>query len=382
MQTLELTAWLYLWRVKGVGSKTFAKILQHHDSISEFLTKQVDTWTDFGIKGEAKDDLYQAVFDHTGEIHKGVQQDLNWLHASGKHHILTWFDSDYPALLREINDAPPLLFIKGQPHLLSLPQLAVVGSRSPSQLGRHLSFEFSKYLADTGLVITSGMADGIDGQAHLGALNIGGMTVAVLAHGLDTCYPAKHQPLMDKIASNGVLVSEFPIGVKPVAGFFPRRNRLISGLSSGTLVIEAAKRSGSLITAQLALDQGRDVFAVPGSIHNPLAKGCHDLIKQGAKLVETVGDVIEEIAPQLQKSHSQFALKSKQNRSQQTLSNPYEKHPTKKQIWQLLMDQQARSIDEICMQLDMPSSEISMLLMDMELEGSIKASLVGYDIVI
>ena len=227
-----------------------------------------------------------------------AEKDLRWLESSGAA-LLPCDDPGYPALLRQINDAPIALFLRGDSALLGNPQLAMVGSRNPSTEGKRNAAEFAAYLARCGLTITSGMALGIDAESHRGALKAGGTTVAVWGTGLDKPYPPSHRELAEEIASKGLLVSEFPPGTPPLPYNFPRRNRLISGLSVGTLVVEAAQVSGSLITARLASEQGREVFAIPGSIHNPLARGCHRLIREGAKLVESAGDILEELAPLL-----------------------------------------------------------------------------------
>ena len=227
-----------------------------------------------------------------------ISEGLAWLKQPG-HHLIPIGSSRYPDLLTRIADPPPLLFLKGDPTLLSNPQIAIVGSRNPSHSGRQTAREFGRYLAATGIGITSGLATGIDAAGHQGALDANGITIAVAATGLDRVYPAKHRRLAHCIAEQGALVSGFPPGTPVRRHHFPLRNRIISGLSLGTLVVEAAKRSGSLITARQAAEQGREVFAIPGSIHNPLARGCHALIRQGAKLVESAQDVIEELGPLL-----------------------------------------------------------------------------------
>lgn len=227
-----------------------------------------------------------------------VDQDLRWLEGDNRT-LLTLRDTRYPALLREIEDPPPLLFVQGDVALLEMAQLAIVGSRNPTPSGEQTAEDFARYLARAGLVITSGLAAGIDGAAHRGALAGDTPTLAVTGTGLDRVYPARHRKLAHQIAERGALISELPPGTPPLPANFPRRNRIISGLSVGTLVVEAARQSGSLITARLATEQGREVFAIPGSIHNPLARGCHALIRQGAKLVETAQDVLEELAPLL-----------------------------------------------------------------------------------
>jgi DNA processing protein len=233
-----------------------------------------------------------------------VERDMQWAEQPG-NHLLTRQDPRYPPLLATIHDPPPLLFLHGDPETLQLPQLAIVGSRNPSRFGQETAADFARHLVTAGLTITSGLAIGIDGQAHSGALAAGGKTIAVTGTGLDRVYPASQRELSHRIAESGALLSEFPTGTPPLAGNFPRRNRIISGLSVGTLVVEAAQRSGSLITARLALEQGREVFAIPGSIHNPLARGCHALIRQGAKLVETANDILEELGSLLGTLHEE-----------------------------------------------------------------------------
>jgi len=223
-----------------------------------------------------------------------LDQDERWLASPGRH-LVAWESDPYPTLLREIPDAPVALFVEGDPALLSLPQIAMVGSRNPTHGGRESAIAFARQLAASGLTITSGFAMGIDAASHRGALLAGGTTIAVCGAGLDITYPASHAALRDEILRSGALVSEFPPGTPPAKQNFPRRNRVISGLSTGTLVVEAALKSGSLITARLAAAQGREVFAIPGSIHNPLARGCHQLIRDGATIVESADDIFPHL---------------------------------------------------------------------------------------
>ena len=225
---------------------------------------------------------------------RGVESDLRWL--SGPRRSLLWpGHGSYPRLLARVSDPPPVLFVEGDPETLGWPMVAIVGSRNASVTGREVAHEFARILGENGVGVVSGLALGIDGAAHRGALRSAAPTVAVCARGLDRVYPAVHEGLAEAISASGALVSEFPIGARPSRLNFPRRNRLISGLSMGVLVVEASRRSGALITARQAGEQGRDVFAVPGSIRNPLARGCHELIRAGAKLVESVDDVLEEL---------------------------------------------------------------------------------------
>ena len=229
---------------------------------------------------------------------QGVEADLEWL--SGPRRSLLWLGhDDYPRLLSEVPDPPPVLFVEGDAECLSWPMVAVVGSRNPSPGGRDIAHELARDFGRSGVGIVSGLALGIDGAAHRGALRSDAPTVAVCARGLDRIYPCAHEELAHAVSESGALVSEFPITAPPSRPNFPRRNRIISGLSRGVLVVEASLRSGALITARLALEQGRDVFAVPGSIRNPVSRGCHQLIRSGAKVVEGVSDVLEELAGSL-----------------------------------------------------------------------------------
>ena len=232
--------------------------------------------------------------DASGPGGRPAAQDLERLHALGAH-LVGAADAEMPLRLRAIPDPPAVLFLRGDPGLLSTPQIAIVGSRRATPAGARIAHRLAGELTARGLVVTSGLAQGIDVEAHRGALDAGGRTVAVLGSSLDRVYPAGHRSLAERIAGQGALVSEFPFDTRPMPWNFPRRNRIISGLSLGVLVVEAAARSGSLITARLAAEQGREVFAVPGSILNPLAAGCHRLLRDGAKLVETVEDILEEL---------------------------------------------------------------------------------------
>lgn len=223
-----------------------------------------------------------------------VEADAERLRALGAQ-VIGADDPEMPLRLRAIPDCPDVLFLRGDPHALSAPQIAIVGSRRATPSGGRVARRFAGELAALGLVVTSGLAHGIDAEAHRGALEAGGRTIAVLGSSLDRVYPAEHRGLADRIAAQGTVVSEFPFGTRPVPWNFPWRNRIISGLSLGVLIVEAAERSGSLITARLAAEQGREVYAVPGSILNPQAAGCHRLLRDGAKLVDKVEDILEEL---------------------------------------------------------------------------------------
>jgi DNA processing protein len=223
-----------------------------------------------------------------------VRRALEWL-AAPENHLITLGDAYYPQLLLQISDPPPLLYVKGRRELLNRPALAIVGSRNATAQGIANAEDFARALSDAGITIVSGLALGIDAAAHRGGLAGAAGSIAVVGTGIDVVYPARNRDLAHQLAVQGALVSEFSLGTPALSGNFPRRNRLISGLARGCLIVEAALRSGSLITARYALEQGREVFAIPGSIHSPLSKGCHLLIKQGAKLVESSNDILEEL---------------------------------------------------------------------------------------
>ncbi len=288
-----LAAWLALVEAPGVGARTVAKLLEHFGSPTVIQGASIAQLAAVGLKAAS----IAAIKNPQPALLTSVQQ---WL-CQPNTHLLTLTDPRYPPQLADIHDAPPVLYVRGDVRLLAEPQIAIVGSRNPSPSGLEITQEFARHLTGYGLTITSGLAQGIDGAAHRGALE-NGRTIAVFGTGLDRVYPAAHRALARQIADNGALVSEFPPGSEPLAQNFPRRNRLISGLSLGVLVTEAALKSGSLITARTASEQGREVFAVPGSIRNPLARGCHALLRDGAKLVESAADILAELAPQLRQA--------------------------------------------------------------------------------
>jgi len=227
---------------------------------------------------------------------EGLARDIAWAGKPG-HHVVAWGEPGYPPLLAEAASPPPALFVTGDPALLLRPQLAVVGSRNPTATGREIARTFAGFAAGAGLAITSGLALGIDAEAHAGTLDGNGATIAVMGTGPDRIYPRRHVELAGRIAEHGALVTEFPPGTPPLREHFPRRNRIISALSLGTLVVEAALGSGSLITARYAAEQGREVFAVPGSVLSPLSRGCHALIRDGATLVERPSDILDALGP-------------------------------------------------------------------------------------
>jgi DNA processing protein len=295
-----------------------------------------------------------------------IADDLSWLGRSGAQ-ILLYTDPEYPPLLRQIAAPPAALYVLGSAAALSSPQLAMVGSRSPTPAGRTTAHEFAAWFVRAGLTVTSGLAVGIDAASHEGALAGGGQTVAVCGTGLDLVYPPEHHGLAQRIAAHGALISEFPPGTGPARANFPRRNRIISGLSVGTLVVEAARHSGSLITARLAVESGREVFAIPGSIHSALSRGCHQLIKQGAKLVEEAADVLSEL--QISVPKEPLTAQSMAAPKPRVLDKEYE----------MLLDAlgfEPATIDTLVARTQLPGESVASMLLILELEGRV-ASLPG-----
>lgn len=281
-------AWLRLLRAPRLGASSIRNLLGLHGSAASAIASGPQGWRQAGLNQTQIDAL-------TRPPEAQLEADLAWLQGDSTRVLLTLDDPDYPGLLSEIGSPPPALFVEGDASLLCHPQIAIVGSRHPTHAGREHAYAFAADLARAGLTITSGLAEGVDAQAHRAALDAGGPTIAVMGTGPDRVYPARHRELAAEIAAHGALVTEFPPGTEARREHFPRRNRIVAGLSLATLVIEAAVQSGALISARMAADAGREVLALPGSIHNPLAKGCHALIRQGATLVETVDDILEAL---------------------------------------------------------------------------------------
>ena len=302
MERAELKAWLRLTLTPGVGNDTARKLLAAFGSAEAVFDQ-----SEAALRQLGSDKLVRAITTEPLKLPELLSATVDWLAGGDDRAVAPIGSAHYPASLLNIEDPPLVLYMLGSQ--LNQVQaainnaalnLAIVGSRNPTPQGEANARQFAKAFAEQGLCIVSGLALGVDGAAHDGALlggaNFGGCaTIAVVGTGLDRVYPKKHLALAHRIAANGLIISEFPIGTPPLNANFPKRNRIISGLSVGTLVVEAALKSGSLITARLASEQGKDVFAIPGSIHSPQSRGCHYLIKQGAKLVETAQDVMEEL---------------------------------------------------------------------------------------
>ena len=368
MQAEELRGWLALIRVPGLGPGRARRLLERFGEPAAVLDAGVRAWQAAGLSEALCKGLAQPDW-------AGVDLDLAWLAESAPaaaRSLITFRDPRFPPLLAEIAQAPLALFAMGDPDLLRLPQLAVVGARTASAQGMENAQAFAAELARRGLTITSGLALGIDSAAHRGALAADGLTIAVCGNGLDRVYPARNRELAHAIAARGLLLSEFPVGVPPLPEHFPRRNRIISGLALGVLVVEAARESGSLITARLAGEQGREVFAIPGSIHNPLARGSHALIREGAKLVETVDDILSELAPQLPAARASLAAGTNPAESNGESAGESVGDPDQARVLQAL-GFETLALDHLVGRLGLPVERISAALLTLELAGQVSA---------
>ncbi|MBX2859241.1 MAG: DNA-processing protein DprA [Cellvibrionaceae bacterium] len=372
---------LLFQRLPGVGAAVYWKLLERFKSLQAAIIAPPNHLFDL-LPEEALQQLAELrKHGESSAIFQQIRQDIAYAEVHSIH-ILDNSDTLYPELLRQIKRPPPLLFVAGDPLALSLPQIAVVGSRSPTPPGRKTAFEFSATLAASGFTVTSGLALGVDASAHQGALSVGGRTIAVLGSGIDQIYPYRNQSLAQEIITKGgALVSEFPLGTSALPANFPQRNRIISGLSCGTLVVEAALKSGSLITARYALQQSREVFAIPGSIHSPVSKGCHDLIKNGAKLVETARDVVEELSSMLELHWQQTSLPLSEQVPLSSAAEPGGSDINTTENERLILDclgYDPTSIDEVAQCSKLPVGEVMANLMTLELKGRVANSGNGY----
>ena len=352
--TNENALWICLQQIHGLGGQGICKLLHRFGSPESIFTASHKELNQ--IVPEAISSLIKQ-----GPNLENAALSLEWLEKDD-NHLITLADEHYPQALLEIPDPPPILYAKGDLSCLTMPAIAVVGSRNASTQGEKNAEEFALSLSEHGFCIISGMALGIDGAAHRGALrNKQGKTIAVVGTGLDIVYPAKHRELAHRIVAQGLVISEFPIGTPSRPQNFPRRNRIISGLSLGCLVVEANTQSGSLITAKCAAEQGREVFAIPGSIHSPMSKGCHELIKQGAKLVDCIKDITDELAPHLTHLMSENIEKSAPSESNTLLD---------------FMGFDPINMESLIALTNLTSEDLSATLLVLELENKI-ASLPG-----
>ena len=373
----SLRSWLALTHVPNLGPIRIHSLLEVFDNPSVILDAGRSVWKEAGLSEKMIENLSAPDWDK-------VDADLKWLEQENTN-ILTLDDERYPPMLKNIPDAPPVLYTLGQAEILKLPQLAIVGSRNPTHSGKDIAHDFAAYLTSMGLSVTSGMAMGIDAAAHQGALDSmkkspagHGFTVAVTGTGLDRVYPAKHRELAHNIAENGVLISEYAPGTPPLPGNFPRRNRIISGLSMGVLVVEAAVQSGSLITARLAIEQGREVFAVPGSIHQPLAKGCHVLIRQGAKLVETAQHILEELGGFVEMLNEKDPVTGLNKESSQSETDSvFHVDDEYKEVLKCI-GFEPTSVDKVVERSGLTADAVCSMLLVLELQGYVTALSGGY----
>jgi len=351
IENIDLPYWLALLRAPNIGPVKFQEIISSYPGHS----------------------LKNYFSQHNITIDwPSVEKDLAWS-KEPQNTIVSINHPNYPNRLREISSPPPLLFVQGDANLLNKAQIAMVGSRNPTPSGEDIAYQFSKAFANSGLVVTSGLALGIDAACHEGVISANGETIAVMGTGPDIIYPKRHTSLAKKILEKGCLVTEFPTGVTPIAMNFPRRNRIISGLSLGVLVIEAAYASGSLVTAKYALEQNREVFAIPGSIHNPLSRGCHLLIKQGAKLVETVEDVLEE----WQGCHPEVHRTEGPPRSSSPLIQEVPRYARDDEFLKFVSFD-TTPVDVLINRSGLTAEEVSSILLVLELDGQVKSVPGGY----
>lgn len=341
----------------GLSGQRYLELKQHI-SLAELVSLPASTLQQIGITARQAHRLcYESAM--------WIEQALSWHAAAADQHIITFEHPLYPPLLKESRYSPVALFVKGDPALLRLPQIAMVGSRNPTPTGRQVARQLAGELTQQGMLVTSGMAQGIDSESHVGALQAGGKTLAVLGHGLNFIYPSRNRALANDIVANGALISEYFPQVQARAEYFPQRNRIVVGLSTGTVVVEAAVKSGSLISAQLAVDYNREVFAVPGAFYNSQAAGCHYLIQQGAKLVTSVADILEERALFVDNGLAQTAEKNTPLDlcSQQLLDN---------------VADDPISVDTLAERAGMTVTDVSIALLELELAGEVIAVPGGY----
>ncbi|GJM05412.1 MAG: DNA protecting protein DprA [marine bacterium B5-7] len=352
------TDWLSLTQAIGIGPATCNKLLIKFKTPAAILSSSHATLKLSGLNDGTINSLFEP-----DQVQ--ISAALEWLNQPN-HHLITILDDDYPALLKLIHSPPVIMFAVGCRRALGFMHFAIVGSRNPTAGGKKLAEDFAAELSRAGLSICSGLALGIDYHSHLGTLKADGSTIAILGNGLNSIYPARHKKIARQIIENGLLLSEYLPDTNPSPGNFPRRNRIISGMSMGVLVVEAAKRSGSLITANYALEQGRDVFAIPGSIHNPLARGTHSLIKQGAKLVETIDDILEDLS-----AMANVVL----NSSSTFESSPYSFNDLEPDYKLLLnrMGYEIVSVDRLVELTGLTADVVSSMLLILELQGVIEA---------
>ncbi len=359
----DVRAWLTLLRAPHLGASVIRqRVAQHGSVLAAFASARLDA----NVHEAARAWLRQP-------DDEAIDRDMAWLDKPN-HHLVTVVDDDYPVLLIKGQNPPAALFVAGAPTLLWTPQIAIVGARNASSVGLSNARAFATAFVQSGNTVTSGLAEGIDGAAHAAALDAGGHTIAVLGTGPDVVYPRRHGALAERIVERGALVSEFSPGTPGRPEHFPRRNRIIAGLSLGTLVVEANLNSGSLITARLANEQGREVFAVPGSIHNPLSRGCHRLIRDGATLVETAAEVLEELhgVGSLLASDLRRRLADADAKLPSDLAPDHSGDPDYAKLLSAL-DTHPLALDELAERTELAAAALSSMLLVLELDGAVVA---------
>jgi len=357
--------WLRMHDIHGLGRQSIYQLLKTFGSAQAIFDASYSS-----LRKVVSDEIASQIKIDT--MPESVQRTLQWLEEPD-NHLLTLADEEYPRMLLQTADPPPVLFAKGRLDCLLQPAIAIVGSRNPTPQGEKNAFDFAETLAQFDLTVVSGLALGIDAAAHRGALAGKGYTIAVVGTGLDIVYPAKHRALAHEIVKQGLIVSEFALGVPSLPQNFAQRNRIISGLSVGCLVVEASLQSGSLITARFAAEQDREVFAIPGSIHAPQAKGCHLLIKQGAKLVDAVQDILDDLNSEYL---AKIGLHALQKNLQITKKNPASENPTPYKALLDMMGFEPISMEQLLMHSGLTSEVLSSMLTALALENKI-ASLPG-----
>ena len=365
--------WLILAAARISGPQAM-ELIAYAGSISDLTRASADHLRKAGVSETSAHALRQP-------DRANIDSAMSWLEEPGQH-IVTIDSPDYPQLLLQIPGPPLLVYVNGNPDALHLPALAIVGSRNPTRGGWQNAHDFAAHLGSAGFCILSGLAQGIDTAAHEGALDGNATTVAFLGHGIDRIYPAENRELAYRIVAKGALVTEYPLGSPPLRENFPARNRLISGCSMGTLVVEAARRSGSLITARLASEQGREVFAIPGSIHNAMSRGCHQLIRQGAKLVESADDIVSELAPIAKHMAESLTEQMTENATSHLMQNGKSAEPSpilsndRDDDYKLLIEtlgHDPATADELVEKSGLTIDQVSSMLLILELEGEIEA---------
>ncbi|MBL1271917.1 MAG: DNA processing protein [Marinobacter maritimus] len=372
--------WLFLTCLPKFGRARRRAMLATIPDLTDLLVKNSATLRAHGLHAETVAAI--LAWQQQDEANASVNSVRQALLDCERHgiEIVSWQQPDYPEALRHIHDAPLVLFARGDVRLLSYEQIGIIGSRNATPAGLDHARRFAAELSNRNLLVTSGLALGVDGAAHAGALDAGHATIAVIGCGLDRIYPNQHRRLGERVIEEGLMVSEYPPGTPARAAHFPQRNRIISGLSRGILVVEAGLKSGSLITARMALEQGREVFAIPGSIHSPVARGCHHLIKQGARLVDTVDDILEELGASwsLPSGCAISALAPVKRSGDSSVASPTQALDRREIAVFEALGYDPQSTDALCSATGLPADQLVQSLLLLELEGLVSSAPGGF----